>query len=145
MPMSVRFTDPIILPDARQGKRTRRCNASRAMRFRQTFVLLAASALKVGIVAAIHFETLIPCLVLCNARARRAGEGMGHIVHEGDDSLMSFCKTSGPGPPGPFFLATFTKEQPQQGGLAGAAELRPCHAWVRDDHQLAWNNIRPSP
>jgi hypothetical protein len=61
--------------------------------------------LKVGIAAAIHFKTLIPWLRLCNARARRAGEGIGHTVHEGDDSLMSFCKTSGPGPPGPFFLA----------------------------------------
>jgi len=30
---------------------------------------------------------------------------MGHTVHEGDDSLMSFCTTSGLGPPGPFFLA----------------------------------------
>ena len=36
-----------------------------------------------------HFETLIPWLALCNARARRAGEGIGHAVHEGDDSLMS--------------------------------------------------------
>ena len=30
---------------------------------------------------------------------------MGHAVHEGDGSLMSFCKTSGSGLPGPFFLA----------------------------------------
>ena len=37
-----------------------------------------------------HFETLIPWLALCNARARRAGEGIGQAVHEGDDSLMSF-------------------------------------------------------
>jgi hypothetical protein len=36
-----------------------------------------------------HFETLIPWLALCNARSRRAGEGIGHAVHEGDDSLMS--------------------------------------------------------
>jgi hypothetical protein len=56
---------------------------------------------------------------------------MGHTVHEGDDSLMSFCKTSGSGSPGPFFLATFTKEQPQQGGLPG---LPSCGviAWARD-------------
>jgi hypothetical protein len=58
----------------------------------QKFVLekiLAASAAKVGIAAAVHFETLIRWLALRNARARRAGEGMGHAVHEGDDSLMS--------------------------------------------------------
>ena len=39
-----------------------------------------------------HFETLIPWLALCNARARRAGEGIGHTVHEGDDSL-NFAET----------------------------------------------------
>ena len=59
---------------------------------------------------------------------------MGHTVHEGDDSLMSFCKTSGSGSPGPFFLATFTKEQPQQGGLAGAAEVRRCRVGTRRDY-----------
>ena len=36
-----------------------------------------------------HFETLIPWLALCNARSGRAGEGIGHAVHEGDDLLMS--------------------------------------------------------
>jgi hypothetical protein len=67
-----------------------------AERFPQTFVLekyWPHRPLKVGIAAAIHFETLIPWLALCNARARRAGEGIGHAVHEGDDSL-NFAETS---------------------------------------------------
>ena len=54
---------------------------------------------------------------------------------------MPFCKTSGPGPPGPFFLANVSKEQPQQGGLAGAAELRRCRVGTRRDYKVAGNNF----
>ena len=65
--------------DDQEGKHTRKYRPHRP--------------LKVGVAAAIHFETLIPWPALCNARARRAGEGIGHTVHEGDDSL-NFAETS---------------------------------------------------
>ena len=66
--------------DDPEGRHARRFNASR----RTVSANITARknigriGRKVGIAAAIHFKTLIPWLRLCNARARRAGEGIGH-------------------------------------------------------------------
>ena len=56
---------------------------------------------------------------------------MGHTVHEGDDSLMSFCKTSGSGSPGPFSWRRSQKNSPSKGGLPGLPRCGVV-AWARD-------------
>jgi hypothetical protein len=67
----------------------------------------------------IHFETLIPWLGLCNARARRAGEGIGHTVHEVTTRSCPFARLRAPVLRGLFSWRRSQKNSPSKGGLPG--------------------------
>src|SRR6476661_5192987 len=68
-----------------------------------------------------HFETLIPWLTLCNARARRAGEGIGHTVHEVTTRSCPFARLQVPVLRGLFSWRRSQKNSPSK-GIAGTAE-----------------------